>query len=79
MDITPFLELKPAPRAIFDSLPERKTRARFMLPTADGSRGIYDAVQQTYFLANLGLKLAGLPAEKPWGWKNCTPTISGHR
>ena len=36
MDITPYLELKPAPRAIFDTLPERKTRARFMLPTPDG-------------------------------------------
>ncbi len=36
MDITPFLELKPAPRAIFDSLHERKTRPRFMLPTPDG-------------------------------------------
>ncbi len=36
MDITPYLELKPAPRAVFDSLPERKTRVRFMLPTPDG-------------------------------------------
>jgi long-chain acyl-CoA synthetase len=36
MDITPYLDLKPAPRAIFDSLPERKSRVRFMLPTPDG-------------------------------------------
>jgi long-chain acyl-CoA synthetase len=36
MDVTAFLDLKPAPRAIFDSLPERKTRVRYMLPTADG-------------------------------------------
>ena len=37
MDVTAFLDLKPAPRAIFDSLPERKTRVRYMLPTADGN------------------------------------------
>ena len=63
MDITPFLELKPAPRAIFDSLPERKTRPRFMLPTADGdwqavtwgayARGIRQAA---LFLASAGLQ-----------------------
>ena len=36
MLIAPFLEPKPAPRVVFDSLPERKTRVRFMVPTADG-------------------------------------------
>ena len=36
MDITPYLELRIAPRAIFDSLPERRSRVRYMLPTADG-------------------------------------------
>ena len=36
MDITPYTELKIAPRAVFDALPERRARARFMLPTADG-------------------------------------------
>lgn len=36
MDVTTFLEVKPAPRAIFDSLPARKTRARFMRPTTGG-------------------------------------------
>ncbi|MBS1151244.1 MAG: Long-chain-fatty-acid--CoA ligase, partial [Myxococcaceae bacterium] len=36
MDITAYLDLKPAPRAIFDSLPERRSRVRFMLPTGDG-------------------------------------------
>ncbi len=36
MDITPYLELKPAPRVVFDLLPERATRPRFMLPTPDG-------------------------------------------
>jgi long-chain acyl-CoA synthetase len=36
MDVTPFSELKIAPRAIFDTLPERRTRPRFMLPTPDG-------------------------------------------
>lgn len=36
MDITPYLELKPAPRAVFDSLSERQSRVRFMVPTPDG-------------------------------------------
>lgn len=36
MDITPYTELKIAPRAIFDTLPERRSRVRYMLPTANG-------------------------------------------
>jgi long-chain acyl-CoA synthetase len=32
MDITPFLDLKIAPRAVFDSLAERKSRPRFLVP-----------------------------------------------
>jgi long-chain acyl-CoA synthetase len=36
MDVTPYLEMKIAPRAVFDSLPERRTRPRFMLPTPEG-------------------------------------------
>jgi len=36
MDITPYLALKPAPHAVFDNLPTRKSRVRFMLPTPDG-------------------------------------------
>jgi long-chain acyl-CoA synthetase len=36
MDVTPYLELAIAPRAVFDSLPERGTRPRFFLPTPDG-------------------------------------------
>ncbi len=36
MDVTAFLDLKPAPRGVFDLLPERRTRPRFMLPTEDG-------------------------------------------
>src|SRR4051812_6772210 len=36
MDITPFLDAKIAPRAVFDSLAERKTRPRFMVPAPDG-------------------------------------------
>jgi long-chain acyl-CoA synthetase len=35
-DITPFLELKIAPRAVFDALDERRARPRFMLPTPSG-------------------------------------------
>ena len=37
MDITPFLDLRIAPRAVFDALAERQTRVRFMVPdTAKG-------------------------------------------
>ena len=36
MDVTPYLELKIAPRAVFDSLDERRTRPRYMVPTPDG-------------------------------------------
>src|SRR3990170_3192299 len=36
MDVSAYLELKPAPRAIFDQLAERRSRVRFMLPTPDG-------------------------------------------
>ncbi len=36
MDISSYLELKPAPRAVFDSLSERASRVRFMLPTPEG-------------------------------------------
>lgn len=37
MDITPFLDLRIAPRAVFDALEDRKTRVRFMVPTATGA------------------------------------------
>jgi long-chain acyl-CoA synthetase len=36
MDITPYLEPRIAPRAVFDSLAERGPRVRFMVPTSDG-------------------------------------------
>jgi long-chain acyl-CoA synthetase len=36
LDITPYSELKVAPRAVFDALEERRARPRFMLPTAGG-------------------------------------------
>ena len=38
MDITPFQELKIAPRAVFDALPERRARPRFMLRSGDDWR-----------------------------------------
>ncbi len=38
MDITPFLELKPAPRAVFDRLPTHGARARFMVPAGNDWR-----------------------------------------
>ncbi len=40
MDVTPYLELKIAPRALFDALPERKDRPRFMLPSPGGWRAL---------------------------------------
>jgi long-chain acyl-CoA synthetase len=36
MDITPFLDLRIAPRAVFDSLEERRSRVRFMVPAPKG-------------------------------------------
>jgi long-chain acyl-CoA synthetase len=36
MDIAPYLELKPAPRAVFERLPTHGARARFMIATPDG-------------------------------------------
>jgi long-chain acyl-CoA synthetase len=36
MDVTPYLELKSAPHAVFDALEERRARPRFMVPTGDG-------------------------------------------
>ena len=36
MDVTPYTELKIAPCAVFDALPERKARVRFMVLTPDG-------------------------------------------
>ncbi|MFO0568226.1 MAG: long-chain fatty acid--CoA ligase [Polyangiaceae bacterium] len=61
-DITPYLELKVAPKAVFDALEERRSRPRFMLPTAGGdwqavTWGAYaDAIRQAAcFLAAVGL------------------------
>src|SRR3954466_4696762 len=63
MDISPYLELKPAPRALFDSLPERRSRVRFMLPTPDGdwravTWGAHAAQirRAALFLASVGFK-----------------------
>lgn len=36
MDITPYLDLRIAPRAVFDSLADRKSRVRFMVPAPAG-------------------------------------------
>ncbi|MFO0740023.1 MAG: long-chain fatty acid--CoA ligase [Labilithrix sp.] len=46
MDLTPFLELKIAPRAVFDALDERKDKVRFMVPSknADGTPGEWQKV-----------------------------------
>lgn len=51
MDITPFLDLRIAPRAVFDALPERKSRVRFMVPT--GSPGDWRSVTWGAFAAEI--------------------------
>ena len=56
MDVTPFLDLKIAPKVIFDSLPERRTRPRFMVPTPDGD---YRAVTWGAFGAGGSSRFAG--------------------
>ncbi|MBL8721665.1 MAG: long-chain fatty acid--CoA ligase [Myxococcales bacterium] len=40
MDVTPYLEPRIAPRAVFDSLPERRTRVRFMIQEGDDWRAV---------------------------------------
>ena len=62
MDVTPFLELKTAPQWVFDALEERRTRARFMVPTADGDwravtwGGFADQIRHlACYLATVGL------------------------
>jgi len=40
MDVTPFLDLKIAPRAVFDSLAERRARPRFFLPDGNDWRAV---------------------------------------
>jgi long-chain acyl-CoA synthetase len=40
MDVTPFLDHRISPRAVFDSLAERKTRVRFMVPEGSDWRAV---------------------------------------
>ncbi len=40
LDLAPFEEIKPAPRAVFDRLAERRTRVRFMVPEGDDYRAV---------------------------------------
>ncbi len=62
MAVAPYLEVKPAPRAVFDALPERRSRVRFMIPGKDGDYtavtfGAYarDIVSLTLFLKARGV------------------------
>lgn len=62
MDVTPYLELKIAPRAIFDRLQERRAQVRFMLP---GENETWKPVTYQEFAddirrASLGLRDLGL-------------------
>lgn len=40
MDVTKYLDLRPAPRAIFDALTERRDLVRYMVPEAGGYRPV---------------------------------------
>jgi long-chain acyl-CoA synthetase len=61
MDITPYQELKIAPRAVFDALPERGARVRFMVPDgADWSAVTWNAFAKQIREAALFLASAGL-------------------
>ena len=40
MDVTKYLEVKPAPAIVFEHLPERASRPRFMLPNGDDWRAV---------------------------------------
>jgi hypothetical protein len=86
MDVTPFLDLKIAPRAVFDALAERATRPRWFLPTPDGdwravtwgahARQIRDVAG---FLASVGLKSgerACVLAPNRVEWMRCPTGIS---
>jgi long-chain acyl-CoA synthetase len=65
LDLTAYEELKPAPRALFDRLHERRARVRFMVPEGDDWRAVtYGAYARqirhvAQFLAGAGL----LPGE----------------
>jgi long-chain acyl-CoA synthetase len=63
MDVTAYLELKIAPRAVFDSLPARQSRVRFMIPDGQGDwkavtwKAYADGIRRTaQFIMNAGLK-----------------------
>jgi long-chain acyl-CoA synthetase len=40
MDITPFMDMRIAPRAVFDSLADRRSRVRFMVPNGTDWRAV---------------------------------------
>ncbi len=62
IDLARYTELKIAPRAVFDALPELRSRVRFMVPSPDGDwRGVTwggfaaQIRQVSLFLASVGL------------------------
>ncbi|MBI2389378.1 MAG: long-chain fatty acid--CoA ligase [Deltaproteobacteria bacterium] len=61
MDVTPFLDLKIAPRAVFDQLAERRARPRFFLPEGNDWRAVtWGAFADQIKHAALFLGAAGL-------------------
>ena len=62
MDVTPYLELKIAPRAVFDTLGERSARVRFMLREGDDWRAVTWGAfaeqirEAALFLSSIGLR-----------------------
>jgi long-chain acyl-CoA synthetase len=58
IDLAAFEELKPAPRAVFDRIAERRTRVRFMVPDGDDYRAVtWGKYEQT--IRHIALFLAG--------------------
>ena len=74
MDITPYLDLKIAPRAVFDTLGERRTRARFFLPTDDGD---WRAV--TWVTCTRGRSATSRSSSRPRGSRAASARASSRR
>jgi long-chain acyl-CoA synthetase len=78
MDVTPYLDLRPAPHAVFSRLPERQTRPRFMVQSRLGewaavTWGEYarEVRQAALYLDSVGLapgERAAIYAANSVGW-----------
>lgn len=60
MDVSKYMDINPAPRVVFNALPERRTRARFMVPDGEGD---WEAITWGAFareIEEIGLYLHGM-------------------